>query len=147
MAPKDNDDVKPEGEEQDVSLDLSQAAVKRMIADAKERGYITYDQLNSVMPPEQVSSEQIEDVMSMLSEMGINIIENEESEEAEVEAANWSKPRLLRAMSPWLPRRPRRLIAPMTPCGCTCAKWVRLNFCRAKAKLPSPSGLKLAATR
>ena len=85
MAPKDNDDVKPEGEEQDVSLDLSQAAVKRMIADARERGYITYDQLNSVMPPEQVSSEQIEDVMSMLSEMGINIIENEEGEEAEVE--------------------------------------------------------------
>ena len=85
MALKDNDDVKPEGDEQDVSLDLSQAAVKRMIADAKERGYITYDQLNSVMPPEQVSSEQIEDVMSMLSEMGINIIENEEGEEAEVE--------------------------------------------------------------
>ncbi len=85
MALKDNDDVKPEAEEQDVSLDLSQAAVKRMIADAKERGYITYDQLNSVMPPEQVSSEQIEDVMSMLSEMGINIIENEDGEEAEVE--------------------------------------------------------------
>ncbi len=85
MALKDNDDVKPEGDEQDVSLDLSQAAVKRMIADAKERGYITYDQLNSVMPPEQVSSEQIEDVMSMLSEMGINIIENEEGEEAEAE--------------------------------------------------------------
>ena len=85
MALKDNDDVKPEGEDQDVSLDLSQAAVKRMIADAKERGYITYDQLNSVMPPEQVSSEQIEDVMSMLSEMGINIIENEEGEEAEAE--------------------------------------------------------------
>ena len=85
MALKDNDDVKPEGDEQDVSLDLSQAAVKRMIADAKERGYITYDQLNSVMPPEQVSSEQIEDVMSMLSEMGINIIENEDGEEAEAE--------------------------------------------------------------
>ena len=52
MALKDNDDAKPEGEEQDVSLDMSQAAVKRMIADARERGYITYDQLNSVMPPE-----------------------------------------------------------------------------------------------
>ena len=83
MALKDNDDAKPEGEEQDVSLDMSQAAVKKMIADARERGYITYDQLNSVMPPEQVSSEQIEDVMSMLSEMGINIIENEEAEEGE----------------------------------------------------------------
>ena len=83
MAAKDSEDSKPEGEEADVSLDLSQAAVKRMIADAKERGYITYDQLNSVMPPEQVSSEQIEDVMAMLSEMGINIIDEEEVEEGE----------------------------------------------------------------
>ncbi len=54
-----------------------------MIADARERGYITYDQLNSALPPEQVSSEQIEDVMSMLSEMGINVIEEEEAEEGE----------------------------------------------------------------
>ncbi|HOZ32662.1 MAG TPA: RNA polymerase sigma factor RpoD [Tabrizicola sp.] len=83
MAAKDNDDDKPEAEEADVSLDMSQAAVKKMIADAKERGYITYDQLNTVLPPEQVGSEQIEDVMSMLSEMGINIIEDEEVEEGE----------------------------------------------------------------
>ena len=83
MAPKDNDDSKPEGDEADSSLDMSQAAVKKMIADARERGYITYDQLNHVMPPEQVSSEQIEDVMSMLSEMGINVIEDEEVEEGE----------------------------------------------------------------
>jgi RNA polymerase primary sigma factor len=83
MAPKDTDDGKPEADEADVSLDMSQAAVKKMIADAKERGYITYDQLNTVLPPEQVSSEQIEDVMSMLSEMGINIIEDDEADEAE----------------------------------------------------------------
>ena len=83
MALKDTDDAKPETEDADVSLDMSQAAVKKMIADAKERGYITYDQLNTVLPPEQVSSEQIEDVMSMLSEMGINIIEDEEVEEGE----------------------------------------------------------------
>ncbi len=81
MAVKDSDEGKPEAEEADVSLDMSQAAVKRMIADARERGYITYDQLNTVMPPEQVSSEQIEDVMSMLSEMGINVIEDEEIED------------------------------------------------------------------
>ena len=81
MASKDTDDSKPETEEADVSLDMSQAAVKKMIADARERGYITYDQLNHVMPPEQVSSEQIEDVMSMLSEMGINVIEDDEIEE------------------------------------------------------------------
>jgi len=83
MASKDNDDGKTAGEEADVSLDLSQAAVKRMIADAKERGYITYDQLNAVMPPEQVSSEQIEDVMAMLSEMGINVIDDEDVEDGE----------------------------------------------------------------
>jgi RNA polymerase primary sigma factor len=52
-----------------------------MIGEAREKGYITYDQLNTVLPPDQVSSEQIEDVMSMLSEMGINIIEDEEAEE------------------------------------------------------------------
>ncbi|MDO8884569.1 RNA polymerase sigma factor region1.1 domain-containing protein, partial [Pseudotabrizicola sp.] len=83
MALKDTDDGKPEADEADVSLDMSQAAVKKMIADARERGYITYEQLNQVMPPEQVSSEQIEDVMSMLSEMGINVIEDDEVEDAE----------------------------------------------------------------
>ncbi|MES2843662.1 MAG: RNA polymerase sigma factor RpoD [Pseudomonadota bacterium] len=83
MALKENDDGKPEEQDTDVSLDMSQAAVKKMIADARERGYITYDQLNTVLPPEQVSSEQIEDVMSMLSEMGINVIEDDEAEEAE----------------------------------------------------------------
>ena len=83
MALKDTDDAKPDSDEADVSLDMSQAAVKKMIADARERGYITYEQLNQVMPPEQVSSEQIEDVMSMLSEMGINVIEDDEVEDAE----------------------------------------------------------------
>jgi RNA polymerase primary sigma factor len=83
MALKDTDDAKTEDQEADVSLDMSQAAVKRMIADARERGYITYDQLNAVLPPEQASSEQIEDVMAMLSEMGINVVDGEEGEEGE----------------------------------------------------------------
>ena len=81
MAAKDTEDKKSEDQEADLSLDMSQSAVKKMIAEARERGYITYDQLNNVLPPEQVSSEQIEDVMSMLSEMGINIIEDDEAEE------------------------------------------------------------------
>ena len=81
MAAKDNDDRKPDDQDAEGGLDMSQAAVKKMIADAREKGYITYDQLNKVLPPDQVSSEQIEDVMSMLSEMGINIIEDEEAEE------------------------------------------------------------------
>jgi len=81
MAAKDTDDAKPEEQDADMALDMSQTAVKKMIADARERGYITYDQLNQVLPPDQVSSEQIEDVMSMLSEMGINVIEDDEAEE------------------------------------------------------------------
>ncbi|MFT6458212.1 RNA polymerase sigma factor RpoD [Pseudophaeobacter arcticus] len=83
MAAKDTDDRKPDDQDAEISLDMSQAAVKKMIAEAREKGYITYDQLNQVLPPDQVSSEQIEDVMSMLSEMGINIIEDEEVEEEE----------------------------------------------------------------
>ena len=83
MAAKDTADRKQNGQDEDVALDMSQTAIKKMIADARERGYITYDQLNTVLPPEQVSSEQIEDVMSMLSEMGINIIEDDEAEEEE----------------------------------------------------------------
>ena len=82
MAAKDIDDNKSDTPSDDAtSFDMSQAAVKRMIAEAKERGYITYDQLNKVMPPEQVSGDQIEDVMSMLSEMGINVIEAEEADD------------------------------------------------------------------
>jgi len=71
-------------------LDLSDSAVKRMIKAAKSRGFVTYDELNAVLPSEHVSSEQIEDVMAMLSDMGINVVDNEEAEEAEGEAENRS---------------------------------------------------------
>ena len=67
-------------------LDLSDQSVKKLLKTAKARGYVTYDQLNSVLPSEEVSSEQIEDTMAMLSDMGINVVETEESEEAHEEA-------------------------------------------------------------
>jgi RNA polymerase primary sigma factor len=63
-------------------LDLSDAAVKKFIKTAKARGYVTYDELNAVLPSEEVSSEQIEDTMSMLSDMGITVVESEDHEEA-----------------------------------------------------------------
>ena len=81
MAAKDTEEKKSDEQDVDLALDMSQTAVKKMIAEARDRGYITYDQLNNVLPPDQVSSEQIEDVMSMLSEMGINIIEDDEAED------------------------------------------------------------------
>ena len=83
MAAKDNDDRKSDDQDSAHTLDMSQTAVKKMIADARERGFITYDQLNAVLPPDQVSSDQIEDVMSMLSEMGIQVTDEDEGAEEE----------------------------------------------------------------
>ncbi len=62
-------------------IDSTVAAVKRLIQKGRERGYITYDELNTVLPSEQVSSEQIEDTMAMISELGINLVEAEESDD------------------------------------------------------------------
>src|SRR6201988_496495 len=67
-------------------LDPSDAAVKKMIKQAKKRGYVTYEQLNAVMPSEEVTSEKIEDILAMMSEMGINVVENEEAENDEEES-------------------------------------------------------------
>ncbi len=85
MAAKDVDETQTDAQRENPGpmLDISQAAVKKMIGGAKAKGYITYDELNKVLPPEQFSSEQIEDVMSMLSEMGVNVIEAEESADPE----------------------------------------------------------------
>ncbi|WP_298884944.1 RNA polymerase sigma factor RpoD [uncultured Bradyrhizobium sp.] len=73
----------PEKDSQDAPsplLDLSDAAVKKMIKQAKKRGFVTFDQLNEVLPSDQTSPEQIEDIMSMLSDMGINVTEADDSE-------------------------------------------------------------------
>ena len=67
-------------------LDLSDDAVKKMIKAAKKRGYVTMDELNEVLPSDQVDPDRIEDIMAMLSEMGINVIEDEDAEEATTES-------------------------------------------------------------
>ena len=72
-------------------LDTNAVAVKRLIAKGKERGYITFDELNAVLPSEQNSSEQIEDVMAMLSEMGIQVVESEDQEEGDGAVAKTEK--------------------------------------------------------
>ncbi|UJW86945.1 RNA polymerase sigma factor RpoD [Devosia sp. SL43] len=75
----------PEATNDSPLLDLSDAAVKKLIKVAKKRGYVTYEELNAVMPSDEVSSEQIEDFMSMFSDMGINVVDEDEVEETEVE--------------------------------------------------------------
>jgi len=68
-------------------LDLSDAAVKKLIKTAKKRGYVTYEEVNAVLPSEEVSPDQIEDIMAMFSDMGINVVDEDEVEEAEPETA------------------------------------------------------------
>ncbi len=88
MATKEKEEVETEreGTTDGPLLDLSDDAVKKMIKVAKKRGYVTMDELNSVLPSEEVTSEQIEDTMAMLSDMGINVVEDDEqTEEAEAE--------------------------------------------------------------
>jgi RNA polymerase primary sigma factor len=84
VTPKDNEAPEKETSEAPDAplplLDLSDAAVKKMIKQAKKRGYVTYEQLNAVMPSEEVTSEKIEDILAMMNEMGINVVETEEAE-------------------------------------------------------------------
>src|SRR6202000_1996531 len=93
---KEKDDKAADAPEKDTPdapsplLDLSDAAVKKMIKQAKKRGFVTFDQLNEVLPSDTTSPEQIEDIMSMLSDMGINVTEADEAdaEEAKQEEAD-----------------------------------------------------------
>ena len=81
MATKEETTETREEPEEGLLVDSLTAAVKKMIARGKERGYVTYDELNGALPQDQVSSEQIEDTMTRLSELGINVVESEEAEE------------------------------------------------------------------
>ncbi len=82
LAKKPGENETP-GDADSPLLDMSDVGVRKMIAKAKARGYVTYDELNKVLPSDKTSSEQIEDTMAMLNEMGINVIESEEAEEGE----------------------------------------------------------------
>ena len=75
-----------------VLLDTMTAAVKKLIARGKERGYVTYDELNAALPSDQVSSEMIEDTMAMLGDIGINVVERGDPEDGEAAVAGPRKP-------------------------------------------------------
>ncbi len=66
-------------------IDSTSSAIKKLLLKGKERGFVTYDELNFILPPDDVSSEQIEDTMTRLSELGINVVEDDEAEEANEE--------------------------------------------------------------
>ena len=133
-------------ETRDASLplpDLSGGAVKQFIKQAKKRGYVTYEQLNAVMPSEEVTSEQIEDILAMLNVMGINVVETEEAEaddeearekteSEETESGELARSRRRRRPNP----SPRSRSSPPTiRCASICARWDRSGFSRARARL------------
>jgi RNA polymerase primary sigma factor len=96
-TPQKEEMLEKEGPET-LPLDLSDPAVKELIRSAKKRGYVTHDQINSILPSEEVNSEQIKDVLAIFSEIGVNVVETEETskegkeprEEADEEARSES---------------------------------------------------------
>ena len=86
MNTSTEEDINPAENSEDALLDTLSASLKKLLNKGKSRGYITVDELNGALPPEKESSEQIEDVMAMISDMGINLIENDETEDEAPEA-------------------------------------------------------------
>src|SRR5271170_2971574 len=86
VAPQKEEMEEKEGPEIPL-LDLSDAAVKKVIRSAKKRGYVTHDQINALLSSEEVKSEQIEDILAKFSEMGVNVVETKEAELEEAEKA------------------------------------------------------------
>src|ERR687892_996152 len=75
-------------------IDLNDVAIKKLIARAKKKGIVTYDELNEALPQDQMSSEQIEDIMSALNDMGINVVESAESSDDDEEEDKEPEPAL-----------------------------------------------------
>ena len=125
-------------------LDLSDTAMQQLIGDAKKRGYVTYEQIHSILPSEKIISEQIEDVLAMFSEMGVNVLETEDAsdhEEQREEPEEQTGGELVEVEHA-VPaksdaKEPRR--APTIPCAFICAKWAPWTCFRARAKSRSQS--------
>ncbi len=90
MSEKNNQDLYENGNGEEVVTDASAAAVRHLIAKGKKLGYITMEELNKVLPPEKMSSEKLEDIMSDISDMGINIISETDADENESENEEYS---------------------------------------------------------
>lgn len=80
---KDNTEVTTQASLDGPLLDFSDDAIKKMIKLAKKNGYVTMDELNAVLPSDEVTSEQIEDILAMFSEMGVNVVDDEDEVESE----------------------------------------------------------------
>jgi hypothetical protein len=148
MAKTENGDTDERGEANDAPIvDLNEAQLKKVIARAKKRGYITVDELNGAVG--EMNTDQIEDVMSALNEMGVNVVEAERNPTTTSRQGRGSADDATAAKArPSSSRRRRRpSIARTIRSACICARWGRWSSCRAKARSRSPSGSRPAATR
>ena len=111
-------------------------AVRKLTERAKANGSVTYDDINEFLPEDQVSSDQIEDVMAQLSEAGVTVTENE--------SADGDKEETTDVANPTGNIKDEDVGRTDDPVRMYFARWARLSCCHAKAKLPLPSGSKLA---
>jgi RNA polymerase primary sigma factor len=120
-----------------------------MIKLAKKRGYVTYDELNEVLPSEEVTSEQIEDTMSMLSDMGINVIEEEEAEDNRRRPTSASGTDLVEAAPTAVAKTTTKEPTDRTddPVRMYLREMGSVELCRARARSPLPSASRPAARR
>ena len=121
--------------EEAVIVDTHLEAVQQLLKSGKERGYVTHDELNSALPQGELTSEQIEDVMAELNELGVNVVDSAESDETEE-----ARKKSLRAMSAMMHG------VPMTLSACICAKWGQSSCSRVKVRSPLPSALRQAVS-
>ena len=134
-------------------LDLSDAAVKKLIRSANKRGYVTHDQINSVLTSAEVNSEQIEDVLAMLSEMGVNVVETEQASDEgdesdeETQGGGGGLVEVQQKVPAKSEAKEPNSGARTIPFACICATWARWSCSRARARSPSPSASRLAARR
>ena len=120
------------------SLDAAQQTIKTLMKLGKERGFVTHDELNAALPAEEYTSEQIDDVMSSLSEMGVSVVDSAESDRTTMKG-------MLKMVGPPATCLIAMYPARMIQCGCICVRWVVLNCCLARVRLPLPNVLRLAA--
>ena len=138
-------------------LDLSDGAVKELIRSAKKRGYVTVDEINSVLPSKEANSVQLKEILSIFGEMGVEEAETKEAEpeegvatREEPEEEDEGENELVEVQQRPVPAKsgPRNWpSAPMTPCACISAKWARWNSFRARARSLLPSVSRPAARR
>ena len=131
--------IKHAGRNEAASLDAAQQTIKALLKLGKDRGFVTHDELNAALPAEEYTSEQIDDVMSTLNEMGVSVVDSAESDDDTDEAEDGNEDGRASGNC-----RTVMYLEQMIRCACICVRWAVLSCCRVKAKSPLQNALRLA---